>query len=142
MSFILLLNPLLILFNKKNKKIMNEQDSFFRLISETKTPVKEISPQALKELFSTTSSFILIDVRENDEWANGHIAQAFHLPRADIEQNIQHLVANPKTPLVVYCGAGYRSALACETLQKMGYQNAASLTGGIKGWLAVGGTLI
>lgn len=121
---------------------MDHQDQFLKLVHEAKKNIQEIDPQLLHSMISAKYSFMLLDVRENDEWVNGHIAQALHIPRGILERDIENLVPDKHTPLVVYCGGGYRSALACDNLQKMGYKNVKSLAGGIKAWVVSGGTLI
>jgi rhodanese-related sulfurtransferase len=79
---------------------------------------------------------ILLDVREDHEWAEGHLPQAIHLGRGILERDIEALVPDPGTPLVVYCGGGYRSALAALSLKVMGYTQVWSLSGGYRLWVA------
>jgi rhodanese-related sulfurtransferase len=78
--------------------------------------------------------FLLIDVREDSEWARGHLPQARHLSKGIIERDIETAVPNHDTPLVLYCGGGFRSALAADNLQKMGYANVISMDGGWREW--------
>ncbi|MCS7045598.1 MAG: rhodanese-like domain-containing protein, partial [Gemmataceae bacterium] len=82
--------------------------------------------------------FVLIDVREDHEWAKGHIPGAIHLGKGIIERDIEARVPDPTTPLVLYCGGGYRSALAADNLQKMGYVNVLSMDGGWRAWKELG----
>jgi rhodanese-related sulfurtransferase len=83
-------------------------------------------------------AFRLIDVREESEWANGHLPNAEHLGKGIIERDIEQQVPNQEEKIVLYCGGGYRSALAGDNLQKMGYRNVISMDGGYKGWKAAG----
>ena len=79
-------------------------------------------------------TFLLLDVREESEYANDHLPGAIHLGKGVIERDIEERVPELDTPLVLYCGGGYRSALAADSLQKMGYTNVLSMDGGIRGW--------
>src|SRR5690606_24241795 len=83
-------------------------------------------------------TFKLVDVREDHEWAKGHIPGAVHLGRGIIERDIERIFPDPDTEIVLYCGGGYRSALVADNLQKMGYTNVASMDGGWRGWLEAG----
>jgi len=82
--------------------------------------------------------FLLVDVREDNEWAKGHLPGAVHLGRGIIERDIEQRVPDTNAKLILYCGGGFRSALAAENLQKMGYSNVESMDGGWKGWLEAG----
>jgi rhodanese-related sulfurtransferase len=77
-------------------------------------------------------------VREESEWANGHVTDAIHLGKGIIERDIDKLIPDPNTKIVLYCGGGYRSALAADNLQKMGYTNVESMDGGFRGWEEAG----
>jgi rhodanese-related sulfurtransferase len=81
---------------------------------------------------------VLIDVREDHEWTDGRLPGAMHLGRGIIERDIEALFADRSTPIVCYCGGGYRSVLVCDSLQKMGYTNTVSLAGGFRGWQDAG----
>ena len=78
----------------------------------------------------------ILDVREDSEWEAGHLPQAVHLCKGILERDVEKVIPDVSTPIVLYCGGGYRSALAADSLQKMGYQNVLSLKGGYKGWCA------
>jgi rhodanese-related sulfurtransferase len=82
--------------------------------------------------------FVLIDVREESEYAAGHAVGAIHLSKGVIERDIESKFPDPQTPLVLYCGGGYRSALAADNLQKMGYTNVVSMEGGWRAWVQAG----
>lgn len=100
--------------------------------SDNAKSVKLISVNTLKQLQSERAKFLLIDVREDDEWQAGHIDGAIHIPRGQLEQRIQSRAPQKDQKIVVYCRSGYRSELAAQTLKTMGYNNVYSLEGGIK----------
>ena len=80
--------------------------------------------------------FLLIDVRKESEWANGHLPQAVYLGKGVLERDIEHVVPNPSSEIIVYCGGGFRSALAAHNLGRMGYTNVTSMDGGFRAWTA------
>jgi rhodanese-related sulfurtransferase len=96
--------------------------------------VHEISIDEVKARLDRDDNFLLVDVREESEFANDHLPKAIHLGRGIIERDIEERVPALDAPLILYCGGGYRSALAAENLQKMGYTNVLSMDGGIRGW--------
>jgi rhodanese-related sulfurtransferase len=96
--------------------------------------VKEIDVHAVQKKIDNGEKFRFIDVREDHEWEKDHAAGAEHLGRGIIERDIDEFVPNHETEIVLYCGGGYRSALAADNLQKMGYTNVLSMAGGIKAW--------
>jgi rhodanese-related sulfurtransferase len=106
----------------------NEQ--FLKLVNDAKSRVKEIDIESYKKLAASGEPHILVDVREDGEWNVGHAKGALHLGKGIIERDIEAKVPDPSTKLVLYCGGGYRSALAADALQKMGYTNVISLDGG------------
>jgi phage shock protein E len=122
---------------------MLHSEKFQKLVDDAKSHVKEIVIAEFISEFTTeftpasNPQTLLIDVREESEWAAGHLAGAIHLSRGVIEIKI-HEVAEPDTPMICYCGGGNRSALVAESLQKMGYANVQSLIGGYKAWIAQG----
>lgn len=113
---------------------MNHSEDFNKLVANAKKNIKEINVDQLNKQLEQAKEFILIDVRESDEWFSGHLPGAIHLPRGILERDIESLVKNKETELVLYCGGGYRSALSCDNLQKMEFCNVYSLAGGIKAW--------
>ena len=117
---------------------MDHTNNFLHLVNEAKKHVQEISATELEKLISSNKSLILLDVRENDEWVNGHIEHAIHLPRGILERDVEKLLTDKDAEIVAYCSGGYRSVLACESLHKMGYKKAVSLKGGLKDWIASG----
>lgn len=114
---------------------MNHSKNFVDLVNHIKPLIKEINLSEFKRLQSTQTPFHLLDVREDHEWVQGHIPGATHLGKGIIERDIERLVPNRQDRIVLYCGGGYRSALAAYNLQQMGYENVISLDGGYKAWL-------
>jgi phage shock protein E len=105
-----------------------------KLVDEAKREIKEIDPAELKRMQQAQENFMLLDVREPDEVAEGAIAGAKPLPRGQLEYKIDTITTDKEQPIVCYCGGGGRSALAAQSLQKMGFKNVKSLAGGYKGW--------
>lgn len=97
--------------------------------------IRELSVDEVKAMLDRREAFILLDVREDHEWAQGHLPRAEHLGRGILERDIELRYPDTATAIVVYCGGGYRSALAAESLQLMGYSNIRSMWGGFRGWL-------
>jgi rhodanese-related sulfurtransferase len=109
---------------------MQHSPGFLKLVNDARSRVKEIDIEDYRKLAAAGDPHILIDTREDHEWANGHVAGAVHMSRGIIERDIETQVADKATKLVLYCGGGFRSALVADNLQKMGYTNAISLDGG------------
>lgn len=109
---------------------------FLAIVNESKSRVREINVQQYVEMSSETH--ILIDTREDNEWQAGHAHGAIHLSKGIIERDIETKVPDKSAKLVLYCGGGFRSALAVDNLQKMGYTNAISLDGGWRAWNEAG----
>ena len=107
---------------------------FLRLVEESKKQVKEIGAADLKRKMEGGGTFHLVDVREDNEYAAGRIPGAQHLCKGIIERDIETAIPDVNAEIVLYCGGGFRSALAAESLQKMGYQRVLSLAGGWRGW--------
>jgi len=107
---------------------------FLRIVEEAKKRVHEISVDGVKAKLDHGEKFVLVDVREESEFAKDHLPGAIHMGKGVIERDIEGRVPDPNTPLVLYCGGGFRSALAADNLQKMGYRNVLSMDGGIRGW--------
>jgi len=120
---------------------MEHSEGFLKLVNSAKTNVKEISVAETQKHKHEDSEVKLIDVREDHEWQEGHAAGAIHLGRGIIERDIEKLVPDKNTELILYCGGGYRSALAAESLQRMGYNNVLSMAGGWKAWKSDGGEI-
>ena len=117
---------------------MKHSDSFEQLCEDARARVREITAAEVKNKLDAGEQFQLIDVREDHEWAQGHAARAEHLGRGIIERDIEKAAPDKAAEIVLYCGGGYRSALAADNLQKMGYTNVLSMAGGIKAWQEAG----
>jgi rhodanese-related sulfurtransferase len=111
---------------------------FLKLVRDAKTRVTECTVADVKRRLDAGERFTLVDVREESEYAAGHAAGAVHLGKGVIERDIEAKVPDPATPLVLYCGGGFRSALAADALQKMGYTNVVSMDGGWRAWTEAG----
>lgn len=111
---------------------------FLELVESARKQVKELSVDEVKQKLDNGDAFRLIDVREGEEFARGRLPGAEALCKGIIERDIEKLAPELDTPLVLYCGGGYRSALAAENLQKMGYTNVASMWGGWRAWTEAG----
>lgn len=117
---------------------MQHSPQFLKLVGEAKTRVKETNVAEVRKRMEAGEKFLLVDVREDNEWANGHIPGAVHLGRGIIERDIEVRVPDTATKVILYCGGGYRSALVADNLRKMGYTSVESMDGGWRGWLAAG----
>ncbi len=107
---------------------------FLQVVNDAKKRVREISIEDVKTKLDRQEKFLLIDVREDNEWAKDHLPSAIHLGKGIIERDIEQQVPDLSAPMVLYCGGGFRSALAADKLQQMGYTNVVSMDGGIRGW--------
>jgi rhodanese-related sulfurtransferase len=107
---------------------------FLRIVEDAKARVREVSIDDVKARLDRGDKFVLVDVREESEYAKDHLPGAIHVGKGVIERDIEERVPELNTPVVLYCGGGYRSALAADNLQKMGYSNVLSMNGGIRGW--------
>ena len=116
---------------------MKHSPGFERLCEEVRQRIREIDVAEAARL-AVEPDTLLVDVREESEWAAGHAAGAVHMGRGVIERDIERLVPDPATRLLLYCGGGYRSALAAENLQRMGYRNVLSVAGGWRAWTTAG----
>ena len=116
---------------------MAEHSEFEKLVAEAKKNIREMSPtEAAAKLKSGEA--VIVDVREKDEWDEEHIPGAMHMSRGAIELDIEEKVPDTNAMIICHCGGGGRSALAAESLQKMGYKNVRSMVGGFKTWKAAG----
>ncbi len=115
---------------------------FLKLVAEAKKRINEISPQILKSKIDNNEKLIIIDVRETDEWETGKIPNAIHLSKGIIERDIEKIITDNQSNIVVYCSGGYRCALVADSLQKMGYTHVLSLDTGLQGWLEAGYSLV
>jgi rhodanese-related sulfurtransferase len=111
---------------------------FLEIVNDAKSRVQQIDIDGYRKMQAAGEPHVLVDVREDNEWTAGHAAGAVHLGKGIIERDIEAKVPDKSTRLVLYCGGGYRSALAADNLQKMGYTGAISLDGGWKAWQQAG----
>ncbi len=117
---------------------MKHTEAFEKLVADIKSQVREISTREVLEKLDRKDEFHFVDVREDHEWLDGHARGASHIGRGIIERDIEQLIPDYNAPIVLYCGGGYRSALAAVNIQKMGYTNVLSMAGGIRAWREAG----
>ncbi|HSJ09178.1 MAG TPA: rhodanese-like domain-containing protein [Longimicrobiales bacterium] len=117
---------------------MEHSPAFLRLVEDAKARVRETDVATVHARRERGERFHLVDVREDLEWAAGHIRGAVHLGRGIIERDIERVIPDTAAEIVLYCGGGYRSVLVAESLQKMGYANVVSMNGGWRGWKEAG----
>jgi rhodanese-related sulfurtransferase len=108
---------------------------FLKVVDDAKSRVKECTIEEMRARQAAGEKFLLVDVREESEFAAGHIPGSMHIGKGVIERDIETKVPDAATPLVLYCGGGFRSALSADMLQKMGYTNVISMDGGWRGWM-------
>ena len=113
---------------------MKHSEGFLKIVNDAKTRIREVTVADSRDRLAANSGVRLIDVREDDEWRAGHAAGAEHLGKGIIERDIEATAPNKASELILYCGGGYRSALAADVLQEMGYTNVWSMAGGWKAW--------
>jgi rhodanese-related sulfurtransferase len=113
---------------------MKHSPRFLALVEDVKKRVRETTVDDIKKRLDRGDRFVLVDVREESEYAKDHLPGAKHLGKGVIERDIETAVPDPNTEIVLYCGGGFRSALAADNLQRMGYQNVISMDGGVRGW--------
>ena len=117
---------------------MAHAPKFLQIVNDAKKRVKETNVADVKRRGDAGEKMIVVDVREDNEWANGHLPDAIHLGKGVIERDIEARVPDTSAKIILYCGGGFRSALSADNLQKMGYTNVESMDGGWKGWLDAG----
>ena len=113
---------------------MQHSPRFLKIVDDAKSRIKETDVDEVKERLDRGDKFLLVDVREESEFAKDHLPGAIHLGKGIIERDIEGRVPDLNTPMVLYCGGGFRSAMAADNLQKMGYTNVISMDGGVRGW--------
>ncbi len=111
---------------------------FVRIVNDAKSRVREKDVVMVKAMLDEAKQFRLVDVREESEWKAGHLPGAVHLGKGILERDVERVIPDLNADIVLYCGGGYRSALAADNLQKMGYTNVWSMDGGIRGWRDAG----
>lgn len=117
---------------------MKHSPGFLKLVDDAKRRVLETDVDEVKKMLARGDRFVLIDVREESEFANGRLPGAVHLSKGLIERDIEAWLPDHNTPIVLYCGGGYRSALSADNIQKMGYTNVKSMDGGWRAWTEAG----
>jgi rhodanese-related sulfurtransferase len=115
---------------------MDHSPGFLKMVNDAKSRVKEITIDQARERLKQNPNAVLVDVREDMEWGNGHAAEAIHLGKGILERDLENTIRDPNTEIIMYCGGGFRSALTADAAQKMGYRNVYSLIGGYKGLVA------
>ncbi len=113
---------------------MQHTNRFLALVNEAKKRIRETTVQEVKKRMDAGEKLLLVDVREESEVARGRIPGALHVGKGVIERDIEKTIPDTDAEIILYCGGGFRSALAAENLQRMGYKNAVSMDGGWKGW--------
>ena len=113
---------------------MQHSPRFLKIVDDARSRIKEANVDEVRERLDRGDKFVLIDVREESEFAKDHLPGAIHLGKGVIERDIESRVPDLNTPMVLYCGGGFRSAIAADNLQKMGYINVLSMDGGVRGW--------
>jgi rhodanese-related sulfurtransferase len=113
---------------------MKHSEGFLNIVNDAKSRVPETNVEEVKKRLDRGDKFTLVDVREDNEWAKGHLPGAVHLSKGIIERDIENAVPDKNAEIILYCGGGFRSALAADNLQKMGYKKVISMDGGWRGW--------
>ena len=117
---------------------MNHSPGFLAIVNDSLSRVREISVDEVRGDIESSVDFTLVDVREDSEWNAAHATDAIHLGKGVIERDIEQVIPEVDKKIVLYCGGGYRSALAADALQKMGYKSVFSLAGGWRAWKEAG----
>ena len=113
---------------------MKHSEGFLKLVNDSKSRIREVTVEQTRERIAANKDARLIDVREDNEWERGRAAGSTHLAKGIIERDIEATVPDKATEVILYCGGGFRSALAADVLQQMGYTNVSSMAGGWKAW--------
>lgn len=118
---------------------MNHTRGYLKLVAAARRQINEITAPRVKSRLRRGENFTVVDVREDHEWDDSHVEGSIHIGRGILERDIEGLIPDKKSDIVLYCGGGYRSALAAESLQKMGYRSVLSMRGGWKAWRRIRG---
>jgi rhodanese-related sulfurtransferase len=113
---------------------MKHNEGFLNLVNDAKSRVRETNVPEVKRRLDAGEKLIIVDTREDSEWARGHVPGAIHLSKGIIERDIEAAIPDHNAEIILYCGGGFRSALAADNLQKMGYMNPISMDGGWRVW--------
>jgi rhodanese-related sulfurtransferase len=111
---------------------------FLKLCNDAKTRVRETTIEEVKQWLDRSEDICLVDVREESEWDRGHLPGSIHLSKGIIERDVENVISEKYRTIVLYCGGGFRSALAADNLQRMGYTNVISMDGGWRAWIEAG----
>ncbi|MEQ9096713.1 sulfurtransferase [Leptolyngbya valderiana BDU 20041] len=117
---------------------MKHSEKFLAIVDEARGRIKECTVEDVRKMQAAGEAFELIDVREESEFARGRLPGARHIGKGVIERDAEAKLPDPDAKIVLYCGGGYRSALAADNLQKMGYRDVISMDGGYRGWTEAG----
>src|SRR5438105_1530906 len=117
---------------------MKHAPGFLKIVEDARQRIKEIDAHQVKKKLDRGEKFFLVDVREESEWNKSHLPGAIHLGKGILERDVENTIPDAKAEIVLYCGGGFRSALAADNLQKMGYTNVVSMDGGFRGWTESG----
>jgi len=117
---------------------MEHAAAFLKIVDDAKTRIREVTIEDIKPRLDRNDSFHLVDVREESEWQAARLPGAIHLGKGIIERDVEQRIPDQTAEIVLYCGGGFRSALAADNLQKMGYQNVWSMDGGVRAWKEAG----
>jgi rhodanese-related sulfurtransferase len=117
---------------------MDHSPGFLKIVNEAMPRIRELTLEQARARLAANPKAVLLDVREDAEWAAGHAAEARHLGKGVLERDIEKLLPDAGAEIIMYCGGGYRSALTCDVAQRMGYKNVFSLAGGYKAMAAAG----
>ena len=118
---------------------MSHSPEFLRIVDDAKSRVKQTDVPAVLARVKKGEKLLIVDVREDNEWAKGRIAGSLHLGKGVIERDVEAAIPDKKVEVILYCGGGFRSALSADNLQKMGYKNVVSMDGGWRSWVEAGG---
>jgi rhodanese-related sulfurtransferase len=114
--------------------LVKHSPAFLELVNQAKARIRETDIETVARRLDSGDRFHLVDVREDDEWRAGHINGAIHIGKGVIERDIEARIPNKSDEVILYCGGGFRSALAADALRQMGYANVVSMDGGMRGW--------
>jgi rhodanese-related sulfurtransferase len=117
---------------------MRHSPAFLALVNEAKSRIKQLTVEEVAEKIQRGDKFFFIDTREDSEWESSHAKGAIHLGKGIIERDIENAIPDTNAEIILYCGGGFRSALAADTIRKMGYRNVISMDGGMRRWHELG----
>ena len=122
----------------RRETMKSHSSRFLKIVNDAKEEITETNVQEVNDRRDRGDDFYLVDIREESEWDKGHITNAIYIGKGVIERDIEKKIDNTDAEIILYCGGGFRSALAADNLQKMGYSNVSSMDGGYSGWVKAG----